>query len=151
VKSRLLALTLSLGVFALPLATPAAAAGVDPSTPSEAIILVGEADLPALLASGYVADYAIVSPTEAGLDPEAVLGPALFNEDSVLTPTQLGIDNPQWGWWGRPFFRGFGFFGAGVPIFTFRTFVTPFFPRFGFPFFGGFGSPFGFTRIIIIR
>jgi hypothetical protein len=151
VKSRLLALTLSLGIVTLPLATPAAASGVDTPTMPEAIVLVGEADLPALLTSGYVTDYAIVSPTEVGLDPDTILGPALFNEDSVLTPTQLGIDNPQWGWWGRPFFRGFGFFGGGVPIFTFRTFVTPFFPRFGFPFFGGFGSPFGFTRIIVIR
>ena len=128
VKSRLLALTLSLGIVALPLATPAAASGSRHARDAEAIVLVGEADLPALLTSGYVTDYAIVSPTDVGLDPDAILGPALFNEDSVLTPTQLGIDNPQWGWWGRPFFRGFGFVGAGVPIFTFRSFVTPFFP-----------------------
>ncbi len=151
-NNRLLALTLSLGLLALPLATPASAAGVETTGSTDAIVLVSQADLPALLASGYVSEYSIVSPTDVGLDPDAILGPAPFGEDSVLTPAQLGIDNPQWGFFFNPFFRGFTTVAVGVPVFTFRTFaIRPVFPRFGFPLFGGFGAPFGFTRIIIVR
>ncbi len=152
-NSRLLALTLSLGLLSLPLATPVSAAGTDTPGTTDAVVLVSQADLPALLASGYVNDYSIVSAEDVGLDVDSVLGPAPFGDDSVLTPTELGIDNPQWGFFPGPFFRGFTTVGVVVPVFTFRTFaVRPFFPHFRFfPFFGGFGSPFGFTRIVIIR
>jgi hypothetical protein len=149
VKSRLLALAFTLGLLGPPLATPAVAAGVDAPGLPEAIVVVHEVDLPALLASGYVGEYAIVSPTEVGLDPDAILGPGLFGEESILTPTQLGIDTPQWGWWWRPWWRGVAVVGVGAPVFTFRSFVvTPWFPRFGW---GGFGSPWGFTRVVVIR
>ena len=151
-KSRLLALTLSLGLLGLPVAAPASAAGVETLGTTDAIVFVTESELPALLASGYVNEYSIVSPAELGLDADSVLGPALFGEDSVLTPGQLGIDNPQFGFFFNPFFRGFTTVSVGVPVFTFRAFTfRPLFPRFNFPLFAGFGSPFSSVRIVIIR
>ena len=67
------------------------ASGVDTPTMPEAIILVGEADLPALLTSGYVTDYAIASPTEIGLDP-----------DSFLAVGSPGWVTTEFGWRSAP-------------------------------------------------
>jgi hypothetical protein len=154
VKSRLLALTLGLGLLALPLAPPAAASSIDGANPTEAIVFVSEADLPALLTSGYLGEYAITTAGELGLDPDALLGPGLFGEDAILTPAQLGIDAPQFGFWWKPFFGGFTPVSFVAPVFTFRTFAVPVFrpafTRFSFPLFGSCCSPFGFTRVVVV-
>jgi hypothetical protein len=122
-NSRILALVLTLGLIGLPAATPAAATGVDMLGQFDAVILVSEADLPALLDSGALGEYTLVSAAEVGLDeaalisaaelgfdeaalitaaelgldPAALVGPGLFAEDTVLTPDVLGLDTPDRG------------------------------------------------------
>ena len=125
-KSRLLALALTLGLLALPTAAPASASSVDAASRFDAVVVVSEGDLPVLLASGFLGEYSLVTATELGLDEAALAGPGRFSEDSVLTPSALGLDTP-----GSQIFGGLGFspFVAGfttlnvrigVPVLTFR-------------------------------
>jgi hypothetical protein len=120
---RLLALAAILQLLALPLAAPAAA-DVDPITQFDAVVTVSDSDLPALLGSGSLGEYALVSPTDLGWDEATLTGLGLFGEDTVLTPGMLGLDTPGQrrgvvvaG--GGPGFTTVGV-RAGVPIVRFR-------------------------------
>jgi hypothetical protein len=121
-RSFLLALALTVVLLGLPAAPAARAAELDGSTAVEAIIVVGESDLSALLDSGLLGEHAFVSAADVGLDPADLAGALRFNEDSVLTPEQLGLDTPDWGFFGprfTPFFAGFR--TIGVPVFVPRV------------------------------
>ncbi len=109
-KSRVLAFVLALGLVGLPAAPAALAVEREASTPVEAIIVVEESDLAALLDSGLLGEHSIVTAAEAGLDHEALVGAFRFGEDTVLTPQELGLDSPEWRFFGpgfAPFFAGF--------------------------------------------
>lgn len=162
---RALSIALVLALLTLPIATPAAAAGVDTTTPYDAAIVVSETDLAALLESGALGDYSLVTAADLGLDEAALAGPPTTGADSLLTPAELGLDSsdqrffPRFGGF-SPFFRGFvtfngtltAMFGGStitttlanvrVPFFRFRPFA-PFISR---PFFGFSRSFFGFSR-----
>src|SRR5205085_7556848 len=96
-KSCLLALALAVGLLGLPAAPTALASEAGASTTVEAVIVVAESDLSALLESGILGEYSLVSAAEVGLDPADLAGALRFGEDSVLTPQELGLDNPEWG------------------------------------------------------
>src|SRR4051794_16962991 len=89
---RLVALAGLLHLLALPVATPAAADA--DLTQFDAVVAVSDVDLPALLGSGSLGDYAVVSPTDLGWDEAALTDLGLFRDDSVLTPAMLGLDTP---------------------------------------------------------
>jgi hypothetical protein len=91
---RLLALAALLQLLALPVAAPAAA-DADPIAQFDAVVTVSDVDLPALLGSGSLGEYALVSPTELGWDEATLTGLGLFGEDTVLTPGMLGLDRPE--------------------------------------------------------
>jgi hypothetical protein len=168
-RLRILSLALALGLLALPTAAPAAASS-EPAGSFDSAIVVSAADLPDLLASGLLGDYALVTPADIGLEEGALVGGALLTEDSVLTPSALGIDTPDQRFFPfvrfggfSPFFRGFAtvngmisvMLGGGHTISTTLTNVqVPFF-RFGsgfLPFFRSFGfSPFAMGRTLIVR
>jgi hypothetical protein len=107
----------------------------------DALIVVSETDLPALLESGYVGEYRLISPDEAGLDAAALTGAGQFSPDALLTPRDLGLDglNNRFPWGGfAPFFRGFHHCcpHPRLPIFFFKPFpplpppvALPVFPR----------------------
>ena len=134
-RARLLALALAVGLLGLPGAPTAHAAELDGSATVEAIIMVAESDLSALLESGLLGEHSFVSAADVGLDPadlagalrsgeDSVLTPEQlgFGEDSILTPEQLGLDRPEWGFFGprfAPFFAGFR--TIGVPVFVPRV------------------------------
>jgi len=167
---RILALALTVGLLALPIAAPAAASGTDPAEQFDAAVVVSETDLPALLASGILDDYSVVTAAELGLDEAALAGLGQFADDSVLTPSDLGLGTP--GQRFSPFFGGSGFFpffrgfatlngmlslmfrgstisttftNVPVPFFRFRPIgFSPFFSSFGF-------SPFLNGRTVVIR
>ena len=125
-KSGLLALALALGLLGLPAAPAAFASEVGTSTTVDAIIVVGESDLSALLDSGILGEHSFVSAAEVGLDPAELAGALRFGEDALLTPEQLGLDNPAWGFIGpgfSPFFAGFR--TIGVPIIVPRVVSVP--------------------------
>ncbi len=167
-RLRVLSLGLALGLLALPTAAPAAA-NTEPAGSFDSAIVVSEADLPDLLASGLLGDYALVTPADVGIEEAALVGGGLLSEDSVLTPSALGIDTPdqrfspfvRFGGF-SPFFRGFAtvngmftaMFGGGTISTTFTNVQVPFF-RFGsgfLPFFRSFGfSPFATGRTLIVR
>ena len=151
---RILALALTLSLLALPTAAPAAASGTEPTGELDAVVIVSEADLPALLASDLLGEYSLVSAADLGLDEAALAGVGLFTENSVLTPAQLGLDTPGMGFFGccTPVFHGcctpvvtpcctpvFTFHACCVPVFSFRHFCCPL-PFGGFP-----------ARVLIIR
>ena len=163
---RLIALALALALLPLPLATSAAASGIETPTQFDAVVVVSEADLQALLESGALDEYSLVTAAEVGLDEAALVGAGQFAEDSLLTPSELGLDNPDTRFFPlfggfSPFFRGFVtlngtltamFLGSTitttltnvrVPFFRF----VPFAPVFSRPFFPF--APFG--RVLIIR
>jgi len=168
----LLAVAVALGLLAVPLAPPAAAA--DDALDFHAILVVPEADLPALLDSGAlgeyallasgaegVAEHALLTPADLGLDQAALLGGRL-NDGALLTPAALGLGGPArhflFGFSPFfPFFRGFGTLN-GTLTFMFRgSTITQMFtnvrvPVFRFfPFFGGFGLfPFRHGRTLIV-
>jgi hypothetical protein len=80
------------------LALPVAASGLadaDTINQFDAVVAVSDADLPALLNSGSLTDYAVVSPTDLGWDEAALTDLGLFRDDSVLTPAMLGLDTPS--------------------------------------------------------
>jgi hypothetical protein len=118
---RLLALALAVGLLGLPVAPTARASEMDTTT-LDAIIVVAESDLSALLESGVLEEYSFISASEVGLDPADLAGALRFGEDSLLTPQELGLDNPAWGFFGprfNPFFTGFR--TIGVPVFVPRV------------------------------
>ncbi len=157
-KRRFLALLLSLSLLGLPAAGTAAAAGPDPGRDLDAIVLVREADLPALLALEPEGTYTLINAADLGLDEGALIDLGLFGEETILTPAALGLDTPGMGFFPFfvPFFTGFTTISArvfvpvttfapitvSVPVFTFRPLL--FTPVFTFPFFGNFG-------LVIIR
>jgi len=108
---RILAIALLLGLLAVPAATPAAASDVTTTSGFDAVIVVSETDLEALLTSGFLGEYTLVSAADLGLDEAALIGPGLFAEDTTLTPGSLGLESPDQG-----FFPGTGF--GFSPFFT---------------------------------
>jgi hypothetical protein len=144
---RLVPVVSLLAAFAV-LAAPVAAAETT-TGPFDAIVLVSEADLSALLASGALGDYRLVSAAELGLDEAALAGLGLLGEDAVLTPEALGLVSadrhllPVFFGGFAPFFRGFAtvsgmltavfrgttlsltFSNVRVPVFRFRPFLFP--------------------------
>ncbi len=122
--ARLLAVALAVSLLAFATAAPAAA---DPDTLSrfDALVLVSPSDLPELLTSGYLGDYAVVTPAELGSDENTLEGTPLFDEYTVLTPGTLGLDQPDQRFGGSPiapFWRGFTPIRRpfGVPIVRFQ-------------------------------
>src|SRR5262249_57179832 len=73
---------------------PAAAADRDTAGPFDALVVVNEADLPALLDSGTLVAPSLVRAADLGLDEAELAGVGRFSEDSVLTPRDLGLDMP---------------------------------------------------------
>jgi hypothetical protein len=172
---RVLSVALVLALLTLPAATPASAAGTDTSTQYDAAVVVSEADLQALLDSGALGDYSLVTAADLGLDEADLAGRGAIDEDSLLTPGELGLDSPDLRFGLRfggfsPFFRGFvtlngmltAMFGGStitttltnvrVPFFRFRAFSPvfgfhAFSPVFSRPFFGL--RPFG--RVLVVR
>jgi hypothetical protein len=158
---RLLALVLGISLLGLPTAGVAAATGPDPGRDLDAVVLVREADLPALLAMEPDGAYTLIDAAELGLDDGALVGLGLFGEDTLLTPAALGLDTPGMGlfpFFFTPFFAGFTTISARVfvpvttfapinvtvPVLTFRPLLfTPVFTL-PFPFFGNIG-------LVIIR
>lgn len=163
---RVLSAALVLALLTLPAATPTSAAGTETPTHYDAVVVVSETDLSALLDSGALGDYSLVTAADLGLDAAALAGPPTMGADSLLTPSELGLDSPDhrfvslFGGF-SPFFRGFvtlngtltAMFGGStitttlanvqVPFFRFRAF-SPVLHR---PFFGA--SPFG--RVLVVR
>lgn len=161
-KVRLLTLILALGLLGVP-AAPALAAN-DTGTSLSAVVLVDEADLASLLASEVLGEYSLLGPVDIDQAEAALTMRGVFDENSLLTPTELGIDTPnnwwgpwaRWGgggWWG-PWGRwgggsswccGSSWWGGGswwrpwvAPVVVYRPFVP--FPRF-----------FGPVAVVIIR
>jgi len=149
-KKRILALALTVGLLGLPAATPAAASDTSTLGRVDSVVVVNDADLPELLASGTLGQYTLINGADLGLDEASLVGLGLFGENTVLTPTQLGLDTPDYHY--SPFFGGFGGF-VTVPVVRYRTFpvYTPFYGGFGF--YPGFGFNRGFNRgvTVIVR
>ena len=125
-KARVLALVLTLGMFGLPAVPAALAVERDAGPAVEAIIVVAESDLAALLESGLIGEYAFVSADDVGLDPAALVSAIRFGEDTVLTPQELGLDTPDQLFFGggfAPFFAGFR--TISVPIVVPRVVSVP--------------------------
>ena len=103
-RYRLLALVLALGVVGLPAAAPAAASSEVPTSLS-ALVVVDEGDMSSLLASGMLGEYALLGTTHLDSGEAALTTRGMFDEHSLLTPTQLGLDtaNNWWGAYWRPF------------------------------------------------
>lgn len=160
---RTLSVVLVLTLLTLPFAAPAAATGAEPAPEYDAVILVRDSDLPALLEAGAFTDYALMSAAELGLDVAALTRSGTLREDALLTPAELGLGTPDthlfplFGGF-SPFFHGFltlsgtltamlgartittTFANVPVPVFFFRPFtVFPFVPF----------KPFG--RVLVVR
>jgi hypothetical protein len=141
-RKRLVAAVLLAAALAVPFA-PLAQASTEGPDASQAVILVAERDLPALLASGALDDYALVRADEGGA---AALGGVGFgDEHALLTPGQIGLDTPNFYYFGfypyyyplyysfYPYFYSFYPFYSYYPFFAKRVFVyRPFvlIPRF---------------------
>jgi hypothetical protein len=92
----------------------------------EAIIVVAESDLAALLESGLLGEYSFVSAEDVGLDPAALVDAFRFGEETVLTPQELGLEDPEQRFFGpgfAPFFAGFR--TIRVPIVVPRVVSVP--------------------------
>jgi hypothetical protein len=145
-RKPLVAAVLLAAALAVPFA-PLAQASTDGPEASPAVILVAEPDLPALLASGALADYALVRADEGGT--AALGGLGLGEEHALLTPGQIGLDTPNFYYYGfypyyypfyysyypfyYPYFYSFYPVYSYYPFFAKRVFVyRPFvlFPRF---------------------
>jgi hypothetical protein len=88
-STRLGILALLVGLLALP-ATPVAAANPDDPGPFDAILVMSEAELQALLGANLLERYAVIPPADLGWD-EAVLGDlGRLADEPVLTPRLLG-------------------------------------------------------------
>lgn len=91
---RLLALAIALSLVALPLVPLRAAASDAPLAAFGAIVVVSEADLDALLESGVLDDYALVSAADLGLDETTLArwmvegDPAMAAPATLLSPTE---------------------------------------------------------------
>jgi hypothetical protein len=126
-RSRVLAFVLALGLLGLPAAPAAVAAELDVGTSVDAIVVVAESDLDALLESGLLGEHSFVTAEEVGLDLESLTGAFRFGEDTVLTPQELGLDSPEWPFIFGPRFAPFfaGFRTISVPVVVPRVVSVP--------------------------
>ncbi len=129
-RKRLLASITLLLALAASLA-PAAAAGTDSPSSSNAVIMVAEQDLPALLASGALDDYTLVRASGSGA--EALSGAGLGDEHALLTPGQIGLDTPNFYY---PYYAYYPFY--------YPTYFYRFYPYYNY-------YPFFVTRVFVYR
>ncbi len=93
-KPRIVALAVILSLLVVPIALPRAASAMDAVDAFDAVVVVTEADLPALLETGALGEYALVSAADLGLDEAALAGLEPAQVEALLTPGQQGRDLP---------------------------------------------------------